>query len=43
MKSKNVPEVEFKPLLLHTGGLDTYDIYLSLVGGGGKQDLYIDS
>ena len=29
VKSKNVPEVEFKPLLLHT---DTYDIYLTHVG-----------
>ena len=32
MKSKNVPEPQLKPLLLHTAGLDTQDIYFSLVG-----------
>ena len=30
--SKNVPEPQRKPLLLHTAGLDTQDIYFSLVG-----------
>ena len=30
--SKNVPEPQRKPLLLHTAGLDTQDVYFSLVG-----------